>query len=166
MPISVYKEEVETYGFGYSELAIDAPGLFTPSSTFLRDFEYIDGAFYLYIQGFFDSNPERALLIIKYDQEVYESAKTCMLENFEPFGNKFYVYNGYYFYDNNDYLYKQSLSSDFTAACYNDEKQVLCFLGFCDVYHYDFHEKYEYGKEEKWPEFIDQYYGEWYDFSK
>ena len=57
----------------------------------------------------------------------------------------------------------------FTMACFNDDINVLIFIGFYSYIKFGssiFEEKYLNNFEENFTSFIDQYYGEYYDFSK
>jgi hypothetical protein len=50
----------------------------------------------------------------------------------------------------------------FTMACYNDSKQTLVFIGFYsnkELPHQDL------TQESNWKNFIDNYYGKYYDFN-
>ena len=54
-----------------------------------------------------------------------------------------------------------------TFACYNDENHTLIFLGiYASYYNSTLDQKYIDDIEGNWMDFIDQYYGEYYDFSK
>ena len=52
----------------------------------------------------------------------------------------------------------------FTMVCYNDDNNMICFLGFCKTYP-ELDEKYINNFEENFTSFIDQYYGEYYNFN-
>ena len=49
-------------------------------------------------------------------------------------------------------------------ACYNDEKQILCFISFYDNGGV-IDEKYYEDLSGNWVEFIDTYYGKYYNFN-
>lgn len=106
------------------------------------------------------------MLALKYDEVIYEDAKQTMLEKIKPYGDKFYQYNDYTFYVNS---WLSFFHEHFTMACYNDENHTLIFIGLysgtlagpsC------LEEKYLEDIEGNWKDFIDQYYGAYYDFSQ
>lgn len=172
-----YTAHVDRSGFGYSSVEIDEAECFLPSNTFLHDYTYIEGDFYWReddpLRALFTTNvrPEISFLRLKYKEDVYYSAKEFMLEEIEPFNDKFYTYNDYVFYENSNFIKSKSrdFPDHFTMACYNDEMHTLIFIGLysgtlagpsC------LEEKYLNDIENNWKSFIDTYYGEIYDFSK
>lgn len=118
-----------------------------PSETFLEDYSYVAGDYYYEDYGPF-KEWERLLLWLQYDAEEYQRAKEfCLTEmtfREEPLGDC----GKYTFYENMDYAeaaYTYSSDSDyryyiteenkifpyvFTAFSFNDEKQILIFMGF------------------------------------
>ena len=53
-----YKEWIEKYGKGFSEVELDDANYFLPSVTFLSDFEYEDGGYYYYAQDIYRMTKE------------------------------------------------------------------------------------------------------------
>lgn len=166
-----YIERMSINSPGYSSLSIDHPDYFLPSRTFFKDFEYIEGEFYFYEESPFNLKtyfPARSLLVLKYDESIYPEAKEYMLENIPMAGDCFYTYGNYVFYRNKNFIDDSSPSGFpdyFVMACYNDEKQMLCFLGFY-IENLKMDDKYAEDIYGNWPSFIDEYYGEYYDFSE
>ena len=158
---------------GFSSKAIDTPEFFLPSVSFLEDYEYLEGTYFRRKddpwRGAFSADeafPEIALLALKYDETIYEDAKQTMLETIKPYDDQFYQYNDYTFYVNS---WPSFFPEHFTMACYNDENHTLIFIGLysgtlagpsC------LEDKYLEDIEGNWKDFIDQYYGAYYDFSQ
>ena len=94
---------------GHSSSSIDSPKNFLPSISFLEDYEYLEGT-YLWreddpFRGFFTAKgvfPEIALLSLKYDENTYYEAKQTMLEEIQPYNDKFYDYGQNTFYENSN----------------------------------------------------------------
>ena len=158
---------------GFSSVGIDDPDEFLPSSSFLNDYKYLEGTFFWreddLLRGVFSTDgvfPEISLLALKYDETIYEDAKQTMLETIKPYDDQFYQYNDYNFYVNS---WPSFFPEHFTMACYNDENHTLIFIGLysgtlagpsC------LEDKYLEDIEGNWKDFIDQYYGAYYDFSQ
>lgn len=162
---------------GYSSVEIDHPDYFLPSLTFIQDYKYIDGKYYWHeddpLRGLFTTNvnPEISILCLQYEEIIYYKAKEFMLEKISPYSDNFYEYKNYVFYENSNFinLHYRDFPEWFTMACYNDINYTLIFIGFysgtlagpsC------LDEKYINNFDENFTSFIDQYYGEYYDFSK
>ncbi len=160
---------------GYSSVEIDHPDYFLPSLTFIQDYEYIDGIYYWReddpLRGLFTSNvnPEISFLCLEYDEAIYYNAKEFMLKEIEPYNNKFYEYNNYTFYENSNFihLHYRDFPEWFTMVGYNDVNFTLIFIGLysgtlagpsC------LEEKYLEDIEGNWISFMEQYYGDFYDF--
>ena len=142
-----------------------------PSISFLDEYEYLEGTYFWREDGSWAPKnilPDIALLTLKYDESIYEDAKQMMLEKIKPYEDKFYQYNAYNFYINSNH---HTIANDkeirfpkyFTMACYNDENCTLIFVGF---YAQTVDEKYLEDIEGNWKDFVDQYFGAYYDFSK
>ena len=110
------------------------------------------------------------LLILKYEKSEYLEAKDYTLSNIPQYEEYFYTYNQYHFYVNKNFKdrYEKNQVPEmphiFTMVCYNDEYNIIGFLGFSNTYP-ELDEKYINNLDENWTSFIDQYYGEYYDFS-
>ena len=132
-----YIEQINKNGVGFSSVEIDRPDHFLPSLTFIEDYQYIDGSFHWReddpFRGVFTSkvHPEVSMLCLRYDVETYYQAKEYMLEAITPYGDEFYIYNDYVFYENSNFieLRGRQFPEFFTMACYNDEKNTLVFIG-------------------------------------
>ena len=163
---------------GFSSVGIDKPQYFLPSISFLEDYEYLEGTYFWHDDDSWkelfapeDVLPDISLITLKYDESTYEEAKKTMLEEIKPYEHKFYYYNEYNFYLNSNHFDiaddgKTRFPSAFTMACYNDENHTLIFMGFFMSVSHFLEEKYLEDIEGNWKDFIDQYYGVYYDFSQ
>ena len=158
---------------GFSSDSIDNPEDFLPSISFFDEYEYLEGTYFWReddpLRGLFTAEgvfPEIALVSLKYDENTYDNAKQKTLEEIEPYNDKFYQYNDYKFYVNS---WGYRFPKNFTMVCYNDENYTLIFMGLysgtlagpsC------LDEKYLEDIEGNWEDFIDQYFGAYYDFSQ
>lgn len=173
-----YIAVVNQHESGFSSKSIDNPKYFLPSISFLEDYEYVEGTYFWReddpLREIFDKKnlfPNIVLLSLKYDESTYEDAKQTMLEEIKPYNDTFYYYNEYNFYLNSNNFDivnygKTRFPADFTMACYNDENHTLIFMGFCMSLSNYLDEKYLEDIEGNWEAFVDQYYGEYYDFSQ
>ena len=148
------------------------PEYLLPSLSFLEDYDYTDGGFYWYDgnTGYEGALPEVVVLDLKYEKDVYIEAKRETLEKIEPYDGKYYYYNEYVFYENPHYSNRweyRRFPADFTMVCYNDANCTLLFLG---LYIYSWgkpiKKEHFYDIENNWESFVDEYFGEYYDFSK
>jgi len=163
---------------GFSSHSIDNPRYFLPSISFLEEYGYLEGTYFWREDDswreVFDQEsvfPYIALLALKYDENTYKEAKKTMLEEIQPYEDKFYYYNEYNFYVNSNHRDivmdgKSRFPIEFTMACYNDENNTLIFMGFFISLYYCLDEKYLEDIEGNWEAFVDQYYGAYYDFSQ
>ena len=170
---------IERNKCGFSSGGIDSPQYFLPSISFLNDFAYTEGGYHWQeddiFRGLLTTNvrPEIAILYLKYSEDVYNSAKQTMLEEIAPYNDKFYEYGNYMFYENSNEINSDGTRTfpkyKFTMACYNDEKCILIFIGMYSgtlAGPSSLDKKYIVDIEGNWEDFIDQYYGEYYDFSE
>ena len=153
---------------GNSDTEIDCADYFLPSRTFVSDFEYVDGGYHYYEELSFDPNspPEVCILYLRYEPTVYSEAKDFTLENIPAYGDEVYTYNDYIFYQNENFVNLKKRSdfpSWFTMVCYNDSNNTLIFIGFFDGAHVS---ENDIKRISNWSEFVDTYYGEYYDFGK
>lgn len=167
-----YKDDIEPNGIASYSDNINVKN-FLPSQTFLSDFEYLEGDFHFYSEKvfnwmFFDkssSSPIKAILSLKYSDEVYESAKGEVLAKIPSANDSIYKYGDYTFYENGNFSAnedKVSFPKKFNMVCYNDTSKTIIFLSFFSYV------DNEQEKEEiisNWSEFIDTHYGEYYDFN-
>ena len=160
-------------GGGYSNMGLDDPNRFLPTTTFFGDYDYIEGKYAWrqddLLRELFqkDVHPEITFLYLRYEEEVYINAKQCMLENMEPYNELYYEYNDYIFYENSNFIEQEGVRTFpeyFTMACYNDEECALIFIGF-DAYTKS-NKKYVNYLKNDFPMFIDTYYGVYHDFNQ
>lgn len=161
---------------GHSSWSLDNPAHLLPSVSFFDEYSYIEGGYYCREHSIFGhpSRPELSIIYLRYNDSVYLEAKENMLEKIAPYNNKFYEYNNYIFYRNSNQIALEYDAEEYhkkfplgrsTYACYNDENHTLIFLGIYTS-HSTLDQKYIEDIEGNWMDFIDQYYGEYYDFSK
>lgn len=133
---------------------------------FIDDFEYVNGDYYYddHAPIPFYKVTERVFLFLKYEESIYNEAKSYAMEKLSLSETATECYNEYIFFENysefqnlNDYPYT------FIRFAYNDTKHTLIFLAF-DVSAELHDEVDQYSND--WGAFLDRYYGEWYDFSQ
>ena len=162
--IDEYLEQIDHAGFGLTSLSLDDPEYFLPSQTFCTDYEYVNAGYYL--QDTLSSKiPSYVILYLEYEERVYFEAKYAMFEGIEPYFDDMYLHNGYVFYKNSNYIRLSANGKNgdrfpkcFTMAGYNDNKKTLIFLGY---YLFESQENIE-----DWGAFLEEIYGEHYDFSE
>ena len=168
---------INQHNQGKSSVEIDDPRYLLPGISFFEEYEYLEGGYFWReddpLRGLFTSNvfPNISLLYLRYDENVYPNAKQAMFEKIEPYGDKFYEYNNYVFYENSNFISLNGarfFPEELAMACYNDSNNTLLFIGLysgtlagpsC------LDDKYLEDIDNNWEDFIDQYYGEYYDFS-
>ena len=156
---SFEKHGIEKYSPANSDVEIT---VFLPEDDFLTEYEYIEGDyhFYRYEEILFAPELERTILYLKYDDNTYQDAKKCVMENDYLSDNSVEEYNGYVFY-NVDYNDRGYHPWEFRRFAYKDANNTLLFIGFYECADYpnvsDFND---------WGAFLEEYYGEWYDFSQ
>ena len=172
-----YKEKIARSDLGYSDLELDRPEDFLPSQTFLQDFTYLMGEFYLFERSAFEDffisepRPSKSFLMLNYEESVYLEAKAFVLQNIPVYEDREYSYGDFQFYVNENFMdnFKSTetpaLPKWFTMVCYNDTNNTICFLGFCNAYP-KLDDKYMNDLDNNWESFIDTYFGEYYDFSQ
>ena len=146
---------------------------FVYSPEFVEQYEYIDAGFHYFesktAQSFVDINRnggyELGILYIRYRDTVYEEAKATLIENSEYLNEApAYSYNGYAFYRLN---FDRTGASDYKMHAYNDKKGVIVLLGFFGLGKLKNGERQPLGElpdESELPEYLDKYFGEYYDF--
>ncbi len=165
-----YKEKIAGDGIGYSDYEVDLAVYILPSITFLDDYAYIDSTFYFYEHLSFwffcrhEAENSKTLIVLQYEEEVYWEAKACVVENIGVYQDTYYTYNNFQFYGNQKFK-NFEIPHWFAMVGYNDTTQTICFLGFYDRYP-KIEDKYYEDIDAHWTEFIDQYFGEYYDFSQ
>ena len=164
-------------GGGFSHIELDLSSLWLPSIYFLDDYEYIDATYSLYEEApsrdWFEmrNKPDISVLTLTFEKAEYEKAKEFMLDQIHPQGEEYYVYNDYYFYINHNYfnffvpLEKyRGISHRFMMACYNDQKNILAFVGYYQGN--PLSEEEVKSIEEDWASFVEEHFNPYYDFSK
>lgn len=159
------------YGHNYSDIITEV---------FVKEYPYLDGYYGYYLDEdlYLDSDwrtfevcdfninipavdigvDERLLLYFRYEDEVYQRAKGYLMENLDLSNTPIEEYNGYIFYDNftsDKYMY------EFNRFVYNDNNNAIILLGLYYDYSNEFYaDDYELG------DFLNMFYGGWYDFSE
>ena len=132
---------------------------------FVEKFTYTDGYYchYCFSKSFFSSSSsDRALMFLQYDGETYEEAKAYVFANMDLSEESVESYNGYAFYD----IYTESFGINaphqFKRFAFNDSKKTLIFIGHYSFQYEDILEEYS----DDWGAFLNDFYGDWYDFSQ
>ena len=162
-----YTEKIAKYNNGFSVYELDHPDYFLPSKTFINDYPYLEGVFYFYEEDPIKPEwtyPSTSLLCLKYTEEVYIQAKQKMLDSIPMCGEDLYLYDDFVFYRNANFHELTEFPTWFTMAGYNDEENILVFIGF--FAYSSTPNKYRDSMKEDWVHFIDEYYGKYYDFSR
>lgn len=150
-----------------------------PSETFLQDYPYTNGSFYYYEKmAFVSDDRELVFMELDYSSEVYEQVKQYCLDNMNLSEVNVKELNGYIFQENlnlpkmHEHLengVNTKFPYFFTMFAYNDSLQTLLFLGFhCDDYREkktDTEEKADIANED-WGGFLQEFFGEYYDFAQ
>ena len=132
--LSEYKECIigNKYATGFSSLGLDDPKYFLPNDTFIEDYTYVDGGYYLLENDPFSSytQPSRCILWLKYDSNIYEEAK-AVIDGIISQPQKTWYFDNYVFSLHNDLRENQIFTPDwFTMVGYNEQTYTLFFLGF------------------------------------
>lgn len=171
-----YKKKINETGLGYSSFELDKPEYFLPGNTFLEDFSYLNGEYFFYENSAFcdicgnEKMPNRVLIALEYDTASYYDAKEFVISNIPKYENYSYSYNNYYFYMNGKFMERFSddklpeIPNWFTMVSYNDLNNMICFLGFHNSYP-ELPDKFLNDLQNNWESFIDQYYGEFFNFN-
>ncbi len=162
-----YIEQITKHNLGFSGYELDHPDYFLPSKTFINDYPYIEGVYYFEEEDPIkrkQNNPATSLLCLKYTEEVYIQAKQEMLDSIPMRGEDLYLYDDFVFYQNGNFDGVVKFPKWFTMAGYNDEENILIFIGFFE--YSSTPNKYRDSMKEDWVHFIDEFYGKYYDFSR
>ena len=156
-----------------SDFGLDQPDYLLPSIDFVESYEYLDGKFFFYEEPIKLKNdlPNRSFLYLKYDEATYLEAKSFMLENIKAYNDEYYYHGDYCFFVNQNFANAFSekypmppLPKWFTMACYNDANNSLIFIGYYGNVKVD--DEFNSDFKDKFPQFIDMFYGEYHDFSR
>ncbi len=137
-----------------------------PDESFLAEFKYRDGNFHFYEDGG-SFTLVTTIAYLTYSDTDYEQAKVYCQEKFVLSEEHVFTYNGYHFAENlcnsvaNDNLYEYP--EQFNMFGYNDEKQTLIFIGYCNSYPND---KNKQLAETDFGAFLELYFSQYYDFSE
>lgn len=168
-----YYIDTRNHGYSDSDFTISS-GCLLPVE-FLKKYSYLDGNYY-YDENyttkflFFTENEvDRAFIWLTYDVEIYEQWKQECLENRhsqnsdldgkEAFG--FTFYSNYEWSQHNEY---NRFPYHFTAFGVNDQTNTLVFIGFYCNKQSD-EEKLQSAKTDL-EGFIQNYFGEWYNWEQ
>ena len=132
---------------------------------FIDRFAYSEGYFYYYFSGDLDPDSREILFVFfQYDDATYQLAKEYVIEQMPLSDNVVETYNNYCFYDVlGDDRYLIRYPDCFVRFCYNDTNNTLIFLAL------DAYGEYRETTNEladNWGAFLDEFYGQWYDFSQ
>ena len=120
------------YDTGFSSLGLDDPKYLLPNDTFIEDYTYVDGGYYLLEDDPFRSytQPSRCILWLKYDTNIYEDAE-AVVDGIISRAEKTYSFDTYVFSLHQDLRENQTFTPDwFTMVGYNEQSCTLFFLGF------------------------------------
>lgn len=150
---------VENFSTAHSGLSINSSLL--PSDDFFDRFEYVD-ADYKYRAEFktyvSPTGIERSIVYVEYEPEIYEQAKEFCFQEMMLRDN-IQEYNGYTFIQNMGYEFPKH----FNMFAYNDSNCRLVFIG---LYTIEYSEEDAQEVSENWGDFVEQYFGDLYDWSK
>ena len=131
---------------------------------FISKFPYSNGYFchYVFSKSFFSSScSDRALLFMEYDKQTYDQAKEYVFATMDLSDESVETYNEYVFYDNYTAYFGINAPYQFKRFAFNDSKKTLIFIGHYSFQYYDILEEYS----DDWGAFLNDFYGDWYDFS-
>ena len=150
---------------------------FVYSPEFVERYEYIDANFHYFESKVFRTvlpviwvnkhgGYELALLYIHYTDEVYEIAKADLLDNTKYLSESpIYSYNGYDFYRLTIY---SDDNSNYILHAFDDQNKRVVLLGFYACGKLENGKRQPLGElpdESEWGEYLEKYYGEFYDFN-
>ena len=111
---------------------------------------------------------DKCLLYLVYDDNTYSEAKKYTMEQLILSDQAVEVHNNYYFFENwtpaetGDTFLKDNFPHEFVRFAYNDTNNTLIFIG---LFMPETSNKTTDQTSTDWSSFLEQYYGEWYDFS-
>lgn len=166
-------EGLNNYKHSNSSIEID---LYLPVKTFLTDYKYICGDYYMYETGllFDKEKTDRSLMYLYYDEEIYVEAKKCMLENRLYSEKNCFTYNGYTFmqeYNDDKGIDPRFPGEDwggqrvhFWMGGYHDERKLLIFMGIRTFPETE--EEIALATNFQIDKFLDYYFDDWFDFDR
>ncbi len=168
----VYKEGIENFNKNDSNMSINQGIL--PSDDFVDLYEYTNAEYYYSDVNehlFYIANLEQSIVIMNYDEEVYEEAKAYCLDNMDLSEVNKFEYDDYMFVENVGLAkgmenFKDGVNTrfpyQFNMFAYNDDESCLLFMGFYSST--DRHDENINLAETDWGAFLDMYFSQYYDF--
>lgn len=166
---------IEVEGLEEYSPALSSSGLTSylfPSEDFLTQFAYVDGTFnYVDMLKYDDECLEKAMAVLKYDEETYEQVKQYCLTSMDLSDSEI-TYGGYVFlenyqhaiaYDNFDGEKNNRFPYFFTMIGYNDSLKEMFFFGL------ECGENYHVAAQLIYSDcgaFLNEFYSEYYSFSE
>ncbi len=166
-------EGLKNYNQGNNSVSIDK---YLPSKTFLEDYTYIAGDYYMYEPEVIGSEnkPHKSLMYLHYDEAEYVEAKTFLLENMVLSQENTFSYNGYTFMQeyNDDAEIDNAFPGEnwggkyieFWMAGYHDDRNMLVFMGIYG--HPESEEEIALATNFQIDKFLDYYFDDWFDFDR
>lgn len=173
---SFEKHGISQYHSGNSKIELTLYFFPTENGDFLKMFDYTWGDYHYYDAPFLSvSSLEKAIAVLKYDEEIYRKAKQYCLDNMYLSATNIKEYSGYVFVENLAHpesfgRVKNGANQDFpqifTMFGYNDALNTLVFIGFCSENAFSKKDdpKAAYA-ETDFGKFLDIFYSEYYDFN-
>ena len=163
---SIEKHGLENFGIADSSESLCSKII---PEDFINMFEYENGDYYYSFRETFVAyeSCDKAILYFQYDTETYVNAKAYAMENLSLSHELVAKYNNYYFYDNYNVISAElEIESNnypyyFVRFAYNDEKQILVFIGFSvSMELYDEVDEVS----DDFGQLLERYFGEYYSF--
>ena len=134
-----------------------------PEEYNIEAYPYLEGNYYFYTSDSSVNCCEKSLMYLRYNDENYALAKQYAFENLSLSKEIEKEHNGYQFHHNFSSGDTDPNSYHFIYFACNDANNTLLFIGFyVTVELYDEVDAYA----NDWGAFLENYYGEFYDFSK
>lgn len=140
---------------------------------FLKSYNYLYGDYFYDDNSnfgiFYYEHIDKAFVYAVYDEKTYSEAKQYLQSSLSLIKEPIGTVGNYIFYKNTEINvhYDKAIydKHHFTAVAFNDTNNTIVFIGFYIApRHYDYTEHD--ALYDNWPQFIEYYYGEFYDFSK
>ena len=158
--------------FGEADSSVSLTKYLIPNEEFLDEYEYVYGDYYyLEEKPFVEENLEIAIMILEYEQDVYEKAKQYCISKLYLSDENVREYAGFTFAENLDlpkaYNYLENGKNKefpcfFNMFGYNDEKCTIVSIGFhCGD---DWAEEAQ-NADADFSKFIETFYSEYYNFA-
>lgn len=165
-PYEIYVEGIDNFSIADSSTSLNQRIL--PSEEFLETYEYISAEYFYrdtYKTPLSVESIEQSIVIVTYDSNNYELAKSFCFDSMELSDTNQCTYNNYVFVENVALFKARNEATDypywFNMFVYNDNEKCLLFMGYSASVIY--HEQAGLATE-NWGEFLDKYYGDFYNF--